>query len=64
MVSRALALAGIGFAPIASVLLIPAIGSPFHGATPDLRWGLLWFPLTWLSICAARRKRTRVYSLS
>lgn len=53
-VLRALALAGIGFFPIASVMLAPALGSPLDGAAPELGWGLLWFPLCGLSLCLAR----------
>lgn len=61
-VFAALALLGIFLLPIAGVLLIPAFGSPAHGAVPDMRTGLWWFPLTWLSLDLARRvRRTRMF---
>lgn len=53
-VLSALTFAALGFSPVASVLLIPAFGSPFGGATPDLRLGLLWLPLIGLSVLATR----------
>lgn len=46
----ALTLAGIGFSPIASVLLIPAFGTPFQEFGLDLRVGLLWVPMIWASV--------------
>ncbi|HLK59250.1 MAG TPA: permease prefix domain 1-containing protein [Chthonomonadaceae bacterium] len=51
-----LALAGILFTPISGILLIPAFGSSFATAPTDLRLGLLWLPLTWLSLHMTRQR--------
>jgi hypothetical protein len=58
-VALGLTLIGLLTLPIAGVLLVPARGAPLEGTAMDFRWGLLWFPLTFLSLLLARRAPAR-----
>ncbi len=51
----------VGFCslPVASVLLVPALGTTVEGAVLDFRLGVLWLPLTLCSLLWSRRKRVR-----
>jgi len=44
---------------VASVLLVPVLGTTVEGAVLDFRLGMLWLPLTFGSLLWSRRKRVR-----
>jgi len=54
-----LTLVGFCSLPVASVLLVPALGTTVEGAALDFRLGILWLPLTLCSLLWSRRKRVR-----